>query len=623
MAESGAAASASTGEVRENTVGGPLHVQFSRSFDASSSFGIIGNTADSLDLSASLRFDARLSVLANVTPSLTLGFAAWGDAQVEIAQHADLNAPRVSGSVEGNPTLGIRQNSAVGFTAAFEGVGALGLVLSQNTFQQAPLDLGGAVHRLEGEALRCGRFGVDLTRTAGGPGQRVDCRMNDLSVDYGFTWNALRADVVRLDLSLNNLKVNGDFTLNTKAEGHVELGEGSAVQGTASITIQGNVTELRSTRISYEGGFLVNAGGVEAGLTIRSQGDRFGGNFTALVDSPGVFVVIDLSEAIWGQGRKFHAACPGGRQLAAKQPGGLVDQEGRRRPLETRRSLIVMRDVTEGPSTFGVDNLDVPVRLERCRFRSESLFHAIDLIALSQEVTILDCQVDVGNLNLRRSTSPVTIEGSQFRVTALGQSAISLETRSATLRNNQVKASAPATAGVSLEVKETAVLEDNTIEGLLALVVEKGTANLKRNTFIGNAKFDNAAVVAHRDSFRGYTVIEAAASSALPTFTGVDFLGSLALSSWRIAMRESTVQGMIFISEGSVPVPEHNSIRGTLVVDLNPTGGLTQDPVAQGAAPENVTSPIDFDQDPQHCADYPTQLKDDGTCLRPGVPVPR
>ena len=51
---------------------------------------------------------------------------------------------------------------------------------------------------------------------------------------------------------------------------------------------------------------------------------------------------------------------------------------------------------------------------------------------------------------------------------------------------------------------------------------------------------------------------------------------------------------------------------------------LLGDPTREGARPEDVFSPIDFDGDPQHCADYPPpqRREDIGECVRPGVPPP-
>lgn len=184
-------------------------------------------------------------------------------------------------------------------------------------------------------------------------------------------------------------------------------------------------------------------------------------------------------------------------------------------------------------------------------------------------------------------------------------------------------------------------LDDNefTTEGALSLfsgsitakknkfqgsIVVSGDAalNLDDNELDGTLSLGLGSITAKNNTFRGSVVVSGNGTLDLE---GGELNGTLNLGAGKATAKNVKFQGSIFIFGDAVLGLEANGLAGVRIMDGNVNGGLKDDPVKQGAIPEDVSSPVDFDNDPHHCADYPPpqyQDPEQTECRRPGVPPP-
>lgn len=542
--------------------------------------GITDNQAAAIEATVQGSFGGSAEIRGNIAPNIAVAFEALAEASVSLRELTQVQQLDFSAQVTGNPALTFSQILAGAVKVEFGGIGSVFASLEEITARTVQLDLGAAESETIASRLSVDDIIVNVDRGAAGP-PRVRHRQQGVSVKGGIRIDAWDAEGGQVDVVL--AAVNADtLELQTRASTKLQLGEQVTLSGQLKAVIDSEILTFDTFQARLDAGLELQAAGVGAGVTGFWQGGYVRGR-TDIQCAHGVWVGITIDGAAFEPGGVFHVtreAAPSPLLEKAVAPKG--DSSGRTAQAAGGRTLI-LRNLQQAPGEVLIAGIESGVTVQKCVFEGKSLTPVLVFEDVEGPIRIEDCQFSGQGVGISDARESVVLVRNRFDVGSSLFPGIGVDAASATLEDNTV--AGDGFTGLALDVEGEAVVRRLVMSGTLSAILGSGRVILEEGTLPGITEVMNARVEARRVGFSG------------PILIGE--------------------QGLLQLTECG--------LANVQIVDLNESGGLLNDPTKEGASPDLVFSAIDFDNDDQHCADYPPpQYREDtGGCLRPGVPPPR
>jgi hypothetical protein len=593
-------------ELLRNELGKFIKVNLYRDFGPEVSQVISMNTGSVISMAGNAKVGGKINVSLNPVKEITLALNLTGSAILSVEQHANLDRLYLESSVDGNPQLTFRQNLGAEFTADFKGVGTVYAGFESHQFKQSILNLGGENHILNSQDFQTEALVVNLT------GRSLNMSAKNLVVvGTGATFNFNRPDATYL-VDLGVFQNQGRTEIALAGDGTFKLSPDSSLRGSAAIRIPSGNAILDFTRARFEGGVDWQIGGAIVSFKLLLNDARIGKGCNITGPSIAGAILIDLSNLGLENGSWFLYQGAGEKSLdrvLQESPTVFLNRPLLQPPLETG---IKLRNITMASASALTDYLEVngcgiPVLVEGCTLSNRSAFCCLRLDTIDAPVTVRNNPLIEQGLWIKNVTQPVLIENNLLacqNYTALTLSDI----QSAELKNNMVLGQGQS-VGIAIYGAQSVVLSDhNDISANMAGIV----ANDIQNLVVRDCTLSGQGGIQFLSGNEG-----------LISNTQISCPGEMALlvAEGKVIVSNSEITGNLAIILGVLGL-QNNQLSGVDIADANPTGGLINDPVPQGANPEKISSAVDFDGD--GCADYPPpQRDDDGQCNRPGFPPPR
>jgi hypothetical protein len=170
--------------VGDSTFSGPLRVNWFGDGGAGATLGITANSATVIEASVHGLFGGSAEVRGNLTTDLALSFEALGAAQVVVANHANLEHLRFSGTSQANPTLQFQSVFATSFNLELAGVGSFFTSLDLLTSKSVTVNVGAANTDLQARDLVADDLILNLS-ASGGPAPRLRHSQRNVNVRHG------------------------------------------------------------------------------------------------------------------------------------------------------------------------------------------------------------------------------------------------------------------------------------------------------------------------------------------------------------------------------------------------------------------------------------------------------
>lgn len=574
-------ASASFVEVGDCVFTGPLTLIWHGSAGADADLGITDNSASMIAAFVRGSFGGSAHIGGNIAKDVVVAFDALANAEVRIDQLANLESLAFRGTATGNPRVQFASVMAGLVSVELNGIGSLYAGLSTVNARQLSLNVGAANTEIAADQLTADNITLSLRNPATGTA-RLRHRLNHANVGAGVNIDAWEAEHGQIDLDLSYLNAR-ELALRTRARTSVTLGEQVTLTGQVTAEINADVLRLDQIGARLEAGLRVSGGGVGAGITGFWQGGTVRGR-ADFECAYGTFVGLTIDGTVFDPGGAL-AIVRGGSESLQRPAVDLTrlptGRAGTRHGGDER--AIVLRNLTQGPGLVLIGEIDSSVTVENCSFQASGNVPALILEKVQGPVRVGGCQFQGQGIGISDCRGDAVLAGNQVHVASAGPPAIGVSSASATLATNIVQGS--GLIGLALDASGNATIQELQLGEGLGVIIGSGQIRWEGGRIGGMA-----------------------------TVTGA-----------RVEAQGVKLGPVLMIGEGGTMGFSEIDLAGTLVMDLNERGGLLQDPTAFGARPEEVYSSIDFDNDDQHCADYPPpQVRPDtGECLRPGVPAPR
>lgn len=622
--------------VANSVFSGPLRLEWFEGLSTDARLGITDNSAPAIEASVAGTFGGHAEIRGNLTQNLALVFDALAAARIEIGSMANLERLAFTGTSSARSTLQVSEIIAGNLALEIGGTGSLFATLAGVSTRSFTLDAGAASTEIEADRVAAEEIVMNLASATGVPA-RLRVQQRSVTAKGGIRFNAWNAEQGELDLRLALVNA-GELEISSRASTSLELTEGVTLTGQLKASVTGSDFRFNAVGARVDAGLEIHAAGVGAGLQGFWQGGTLRGDSRfecahgvtvglvidgTIFDPGGLLAIRSEAEpsgaspsrrrsADFGPLRQDHA-CRATIPLRAPSSLGRMRPEGRAplgpslaadksemrpepsefdratgrlprraRPLAGTEGAIILRNLTAGPGAVEVLALDSAVTLERCAFSSSGSLPAVMLEDLHGAVRIEDCQI---------SGQSLAIDGAQGDVL---------------VRRVRIDSKEGALAALGIQ-SASATVEDVTASGGLnglALSVS-GEAAVRRLALLDDAGLTIGS---------GTVLLDDVAVPGITTLTG-----------GRVTSRETRFGSAVLVMGSGLIAFESGSLSGVTIVDVSESGGLLTDPTLRGANPEEVYSAIDFDHDPQQCADYPPPQTrpDTGECLRPGIPPPR
>jgi len=565
-----------------------------------------------VDAEFSGQVKAEMQLLEELEFKLTLG----GSARLSVNQHVKLDRLTYEGRAEGTPTIEIDGNMLGVADLKFLGKGHVTLVAANN------------------------------------------------DVSAAFSVEALEQADRTLKFAVSKSLIKGDFSLAAYGDTTLVMSDNFTVRGGVLVSLDGTKGNLEATKASVGGKLVVESKSVNVELTARLKEVTFTDDVRFSLPDVRVFVLIDLTKLTCGNSR-ISICAPKPKNLEDRTMSGV--SSGARRSKQGGDSSITLRDIqlsSTGDKTIQIEHLETPVTIEGGSIANSGSLPNIVVNRVKGPISIRGVQFTGGGIWVGNTESPVSIENNQFQLSAEGAATVGLNlvADNITVRSNRFNgggdnlAMAVTAPGGTVTVANNNFkcgmgiagmgggqmqLDDNEFTTAGALSLFSGSITAKKNKIQGSIAVNGNAVLGlEENELTGTLTLGLGSITAKNTkFQGSIFVsgngtldleggelnGTLHLGAGKATAKNVKFQGSIFIFGDAVLGLEANGLAGVRIMDGNVNGGLKDDPVKQGAIPEDVSSPVDFDNDPHHCADYPPpqyQDPEQTECRRPGVPPP-
>ncbi|MBX3746912.1 MAG: hypothetical protein KF833_16500 [Verrucomicrobiae bacterium] len=559
---------------------GPLRLTWFGGGGAAASLGLTENTAPAIEASVHGLFGGVAEFRGNLTTDLALSFDALAAARIVVANQANLDRLAFSGTAQANPTLSFSGIFAANLGLELAGIGSVFASLETVTSQTVTLDVGASHAEIDARDLTADRIVLNLASPAGVT-PRLRHSLRNVTARGGIQVNAIEARDGSLDLSLALVNAS-QLELASRAATRLQLDEGVTLSGQLRASVTSQTLDLEALDARVEGGLSIQAGGIGAGLQVFWQGGAVRGR-ADIESAIGATVGVTIDGTVFD---------PGGALAIVRGDGGPTLQDAFLLP--SRASImpaptaspgagaILLRNLTSAPGSVLVAETHSAVTLENCQFQGATQLPVVILEEVQGPIRVADCTFTGQGLAISDAGAEVTLERVQIQHAGGVAPAVGI-------------------SGSSALVDRLAIL--GTPLTSLAL-------NLSGSARIHQSQLGPG----------GITV-----GSGTIDFEDVHAEGFATLTGGRIMARNSQLGSVISLLGQAVLGFDGGALGGVMILDFTESGGLLHDPVSLGANPEEVYSPIDFDNDPLHCADYPPPQTrpDTGACVRPGVPPPR
>ena len=620
FAEAGLVGAKQGGSVNDLWVKGcsfsTLGLQLSGHVGAGTVLDFSNNTGSRLSLFGDAEFSGQVNMSEQLLDDLEFKLSLGGSARLSVSQHMQLNQLSFEGRAEGTPTIKLEGNAMGAADLKFLGQGHVTLAAADNNVS--------------------GAFSVAAVDQATG----------------------------KLNFAVRKSLIGGDFTVGAYGETTLVMTEDVTVAGRASISVDGTVADLQATKGHFQGELIVETQSAAIKLTARLSDVSIQRDFRVSVPNGEVFLLVDLSKLIFGNSMvDIHAPKP-------QDPKGLAKSgvsSGEQRPKQGGGSSITLRDVqlsSTGDKTIQIENLEAPVTIEGGTIANSGSLPNITVNQVKGPIAIRGIQFTGGGIWVGNTESPVSIENNQFQLSGSGASSVGLNlvADNITVRSNSFNGGGDKLAMTVTAQGGTVSVANNTIQCGMGIAATVSQMQLDDNDFTTSDALSVASgqVTATKNKFRGSVVVsgentalnlnnnelDGTLTLGLGSLTAKDnklrgsvllsgdgtlnleageLNGTLSLSAGEATAKNVSFQGSILILGDAVLGLQENQLAGVKITDGNMNGGLKDDPTKQGAKPEDVSSLVDFDNDPHHCADYPPPQysnPEQTECTRPGVPPP-
>jgi hypothetical protein len=560
------------------------------------------NTGSTLTLYGDAEFSGQVKAEMQLLEGLDFRLSLAGSARLSVNQHMQLNRFKFEGRAEGTPTI----------------------ELDGNVMGQADLKF-----------LRAGH----VTLTAAN---------NDVSA--GFSVEALEQADRRLRVGLSKSLIKGDLSVAAYGETTLVMSENFTVRGGALVSLEGTKADIQATKSSFGGEVSLETAAADFRLSMKMSESLFQKDVRVRVQEQTVFLLVDLSK-LWCSDSRISISGPRPKHLDFRTKSSVNSRERGSGPGE---SSITLRDIqlnSTGDKTIQIENLEVPVTIEGGTIANSGSLANLMVNQVKGPIAVRGIQFTGGGIWVGNTESPVSIENNQFQLSGSGAASVGLNlvADNITVRSNRFNGggdnlgvSVTAPGGTVMMANNTVKcgvgvagtvgqmqLQDNDFTTSGALSVASGQVTATKNQFRGSivASGDTAlnlddneldgtltlgagSITARNNKIRGSVLVSGNGTLDLE---GGELNGTLNLSSGRTSAKNVKFQGSIRILGDAVLGLEGNQLAGVKITDGNTNGGLKDDPVKQGALPKDVSSRVDFDNDPHHCRRLPT----------PAIPEPR
>jgi hypothetical protein len=629
----------------QSTAFGNLNLNANAAIAAGSRVDILQPNALALSFTGSARVGGSWNVEGGNAESLVFGFALLEQSEFTIQNQLKLNLFGIDSVVEGNSKFMAKNVFAMMAYAKVRGTGNFFLGLASSSFDQFELTPGGGTQIFEGTHNRYGTLSAKGDPAGGGQTGRFELSESQIAVTAGALFDLQILEGWNVKLMFEGGSVNGTFQVMSAANTEVRLGDDFRLLGGLNAVFTGSADQLVNFKavgahFGADGAIMDFQGGEQLRCNVGIQGGTTAGDFKFLVQGM-VRLYLDVKDTKFDNGGiearkpslvpqwiKAPAAFQGPTMLAA----GAEDEEVR------------IENVKEGLHHVYVDGIEAPVTIRNCKFTSDNPQSGVGVGSLSKSLTVQDCNFE-GASQLLVGSELGSVEGEvliQNNVlnTKAGDNyfAIALvDVANARLIHNTVTGLSASTMGLGILNQQTSgrvTLEQlNTIHvsSMPALFVA-GPAQVSAT----DSEFTSDSGLGINTFSSGgtpYLTLQNSRVQGSPDgvymlggkmlTSGTQFQGDISLlSNARLEASGGSMTGDIQIGDQCVLGLQGVALNTQYISDGNDNGGLMYDPVRQGANPDNVDSPVDFDGD--GCADYPPpQRNDEGKCKRTGVSPPK
>lgn len=567
--------------VEDSVFTGPLRLGWFGGGGAGSRMGITRNAAAAIEADVRGLFGGTVEVRGNLTTDLSLSFEALGAAQVTLAEQANLERLALVGVAQSDPRFQFTGVFASSIQLEFSGVGSVFASLETVTSRSLTFRGGAAETTWQGRNLDVDELAIDLT-AGGGPAPRLRTDLRQATFRQGVRIQALDVPEGLVDLTL--AAVNAGFLeVSSRAVTRIELAEGVILSGQCRAAVTGQVLDLSAVGARFDAGLQVQAQGVGAGLQVFVEGGDVRGRAEFGV-AAGATVGLTLDGTIFEPGGVL-AIVRGGSPGPTGPLSGSEDSLGRHGGLRGTGGggggEILIRNLSSGPGSVLIAEVGVPVRVQQCVFAGGGMLPVLVMEEVGGSILVEDCRFTGEGLGISDARGEVTL-------------------RQVAVEGAMGVAPAVGVSGVS------ALIEDVVVSGapMTSLALNLTGSGQVRRVSLGTGGI--------------------AVGSGQVRFEDVTVQGILTLTGGRHQASNCQWSGYLTLMGDALLGFDGGALGGLMILDFTERGGLLNDPVALGANPEEVYSPIDFDNDPLHCADYPPPQTrpDSGACVRAGVPPP-
>ena len=236
-------------------------------------------TANTCTLTGSGSVSGELAFKTNLFKVIDIDTKLKASAGLEVSGNQSLDSLKLNLNHTDSPQVTLSNNVTASMKISLLGQASATLNLTANDIDDGEIKFGVSDLKINALDGNYGRLALLATAIVASP--ILHYTETGSKIDGTFSFTALEAGTenANVTVNLNNVDAKSNFEVDIKCKAKFVLSEGTAIRGSASIKVDGNVYEMEEAKVKWDAEVMFEATGVSAGIKVSSKAGTYKNHF--------------------------------------------------------------------------------------------------------------------------------------------------------------------------------------------------------------------------------------------------------------------------------------------------------------------------------------------------------
>jgi hypothetical protein len=388
-------------KILSNRLGDGFKLNLAADLKAGSKCTLSSNDGNTCTLTGSGSVSGELAFKTNLFKVIDIDTRLKASAGLEVSGNQSLDSLKLNLNHTDSPKVTLSNNVTASAKISLLGQASATLNLTANDIKDGEIKFGVSDLKINALDGNYGRLALLATAIVASP--ILHYTETGSKIDGTFSFTALEAGTenANITVNLNNVDAKSNFQVDIKCKAKFVLSEGTAIRGSASVKVDGNVYEMEEAKVKWDAEVMFEATGVSAGIKVSSKAGTYKNNFNVFAQ-PTTTITLELTDAIFEGG-----------VLAVGKTGKPQSSQRSVRTAQAGGDSVTLRNVqwSQPCLVIGILDVDGPVTVEDCQINTS--LQAMSFSKVQGPITIKNNTLQ-SRLALYECADVVTVDGNTF-----------------------------------------------------------------------------------------------------------------------------------------------------------------------------------------------------------------